>query len=101
MRVENIVSNNGNNIANQFIIRGDGVITFQSYQSEIITLDSDLKIIFVGDDYDYSVTTGKYRNIFFRDYAPYELRDLQNLDTLRKAIKEEKFGLWQVVRKSL
>jgi|TARA_Y100000310_G_scaffold310174_1_gene355132 hypothetical protein len=76
MKVKNMTSARGNKIANQFIIReeGRGALgnfierkTFQSYQSiiAIVTIwkdgtDTELDI----NKWDYSVTTGKYRNIF-------------------------------------
>jgi hypothetical protein len=69
MKVENITSNNGNKIANQFIITDDnGNEYFQSYKSMIVkktkvtpfinTIELDQKY------WNYSNTTGKYRNIF-------------------------------------
>jgi hypothetical protein len=76
MKVKNMTSARGNKIANQFIIReeGRGALgnfierkTFQSYQSiiAIVTIwkdgtDTELDI----NKWDYSVITGKYRNIF-------------------------------------
>tara|TARA_R100000654_G_scaffold35331_2_gene60775 strand:+ start:412 stop:711 length:300 start_codon:yes stop_codon:yes gene_type:complete len=75
MKVENITSNNGNKIANQFIITDDnGNEFFQSYNSMIVKKDyndhSDqvgqggLKIYLDQKYWNYSNTTGKYRNIF-------------------------------------
>ena len=63
MKVENMYSPNGNKVANQFIITDNGDEYFQSYKS-IIAKRSKGKIYL--DDYywDYSVTTGKYRNEF-------------------------------------
>ena len=63
MKVENMYSPNGNKVANQFIITDNGDEYFQSYRS-IIAKRSKGKIYL--DDYywDYSVTTGKYRNEF-------------------------------------
>jgi hypothetical protein len=69
MKVENITSNNGNKIANQFVITDDnGNEYFQSYKSMIVkktkvtpfinTIELDQKY------WNYSNTTGKYRNIF-------------------------------------
>jgi hypothetical protein len=56
-------SPNGNKVANQFIITDNGDEYFQSYKS-IIAKRSKGKIYL--DDYywDYSTTTGKYRNQF-------------------------------------
>lgn len=67
-RVENIISNNGNVIPNQFIIYEDnGDITFQSYHSIICQIRGGAlgydKIVVFGSDWDYS----KYRNKFLVD----------------------------------
>jgi hypothetical protein len=63
MKIENMTSVNGNKVPNQFIINNNGEEYFQSYNS-IIAKKSKGKIYL--DDYfwDYSVTTGKYRNDF-------------------------------------
>jgi len=68
MKVKNITSNNGNKIANQFIITDSfGNQYFQSYNSMIVKrynsyysnpTELDQKY------WNYSNTTGKYRNIF-------------------------------------
>ena len=62
-KIENMESPNGGKVANQFILYTDNGIFFQSYSSIIakklngqITLDEKF--------WDYSKTTGKYRNIF-------------------------------------
>ena len=68
MKVENIESNNGNKIANQFIITDDnGNQYFQSYNSMIVKKDYEgdqVKIYLDQKYWNYSNTTGKYRNIF-------------------------------------
>lgn len=63
MKVTNMLSTRGNKIPNQFIINNNGEEYFQSYKS-VIVKKSKGKIYL--DDYywDYSVTTGKYRNKF-------------------------------------
>ena len=63
MKVENMKSARGNKVPNQFIITDNGDEYFQSYRS-IIAKRSEGKIYL--DDYywDYSKTTGKYRNEF-------------------------------------
>ena len=64
IRVNNMVSDRGNDIPNQFELRFDGGIVFQSYNSVIaVKLYNDNKV-YLGDDWDYSRTTGKYRNKF-------------------------------------
>ena len=72
MKVENMTSNKGNKIANQFIIRDDyDNIYFQSYDSIIVKIGNKTmgrNPIYLDEKYwDYSVTTGKYRNIFLNE----------------------------------
>lgn len=76
MKVKNMTSETGNKIANQFIItdHGCGALgnfdkreTFQSYDSVIVvkTVWPDETRVELDKNYwDYSVTTGKYRNQF-------------------------------------
>ena len=68
MKVENIESSKGNKIANQFVITDDKQNEyFQSYNSMIVKKDyeNDQVKIFLDQKYwNYSNTTGKYRNIF-------------------------------------
>ena len=64
MTVENMRSPRGNQVPNQFIIWADEGKYFQSYKVIIAFIDNKGKVFL--DDYywDYSRTTGKYRNIF-------------------------------------
>jgi hypothetical protein len=64
VKVENMTSNNGNNIPNQFIIRTGEGIYFQSYKSIIAFEPREGKTQLDEYYWNYSVTTGKYRNIF-------------------------------------
>nr|BAR15628.1 hypothetical protein [uncultured Mediterranean phage uvMED] len=68
MKVENIESNKGNKIANQFVITDDKQNEyFQSYRSMIVKKDYEgdqVKIYLDQKYWNYSNTTGKYRNIF-------------------------------------
>jgi len=64
MKVENMVSNKGNKIANQFTIRDEAGITFQSYNSIIAHVDTSGNVTLDVSYWDYSTTTGKYRNLF-------------------------------------
>ena len=63
MKVENMTSPQGNKVANQFIITDNGDEYFQSYRS-IIAKRSNGKIYLDDVFWDYSRTTGKYRNEF-------------------------------------
>ena len=65
MKVNNLQSRNGNNVPNQFeIIDNEGNIYFQSYSSIIVKKSTDGKVYLDKNKWDYSVTTGKYRNLF-------------------------------------
>lgn len=66
MKVKNFKNRNGNAIPNQFIISDSEKIVFQSYNSLIAIKYNDGKII-LGKNWDYSVTTGKYRNMFLQE----------------------------------
>ena len=65
-KVQNMTSNSGNKIANQFIIYTDNGSIFQSYNSTIVKRDSGKTYLDV-NKWDYSTTTGKYRNIFLNE----------------------------------
>jgi len=68
MKVQNMTSNNGNKIANQFIIYDGDIWYFQSYKSIIVKKDTLNNKIYLDDYYwDYSTTTSKYRNIFLNE----------------------------------
>ena len=60
------VYNNGRNVANQFEIyyeeNNKHYKIFQSYESMILKWENGI-IVEVGEDWDYSRTTGKYRNL--------------------------------------
>jgi hypothetical protein len=63
MKIENLTSNKGNKIANQFLIRGENAVYFQSYDSIIVKIENG-KTFLDSTYWDYSKTTGKYRNQF-------------------------------------
>ena len=65
-KVQNMTSNKGNKIANQFVIYTDNGSIFQSYNSTIVKRDSGKTYLDV-NKWDYSTTTGKYRNIFLNE----------------------------------
>ena len=67
MRLSNMTSNKGNKIANQFVIDTDEGIYFQSYKSIIAFCSNDGKITLDEYYWDYSTTTGKYRNQFLHE----------------------------------
>ena len=77
--VENCSSvnyNSSGSIPNQFIINGKDFILFQSYRSPI-ALKMNGKV-YLFKDWDYSVTTGKYRNDFLGETKKETLQKLKN-----------------------
>ena len=65
-KVQNMTSNKGNKIANQFVIYTDNGSIFQSYNSTIVKIDSGKTYLDL-NKWNYSKTTGKYRNIFLNE----------------------------------
>ena len=88
MKVENMTSTRGNKIPNQFIItdyqEGNKIEYFQSYDVIIAKKVYDNKNfgiaeIFIDQNYwDYSRTTGKYRNIFLGEGIRLTRNKLEN-----------------------
>ena len=64
MKVRNMELSSGNTVANQFTIRHNGCVYFQSYQTIIAIQHKNGSISLDRDKWDYSATTGKYRNQF-------------------------------------
>lgn len=87
-RVEQLINDRGNGAMNQFVIYADSKKIFQSYDSIIAVVDYANKTVTLGRNWNYSKTTGKHRNIFFRDYA--NIPDLASskgiLDTLKNGL---------------
>ena len=66
MQVSNMTSNNGNKVANQFIITDGATDYFQSYRSMIVKRVKGQ--VYLDEHYwDYSVTTSRYRNKFLNE----------------------------------
>ena len=63
VKVRNMKSSSGRAVANQFEIETDDATYLQSYDSIIVKRMSGVTYL---DDYywDYSTTTGRYRNMF-------------------------------------
>ena len=68
-KVRQLISNSsGNPIANQFEIWTNKGKYFQSYNSTIVFIDKKGKVFLDEYYWDYSKTTGKYRNQFLGEY---------------------------------
>ena len=64
IHVQNVISNRGNAIANQFEIYVDGAKYFQSYNTIIAKIEKGHKITLDTNALDYSRTTSKYLYLF-------------------------------------
>ena len=63
VKVRNMKSNSGRSVANQFEIETDDATYFQSYNSVIAK--RMIGVVYLDEYYwDYSTTTGRYRNMF-------------------------------------
>ena len=77
MKVLNMTSNKGNDVANQFIIKTDDETIFQSYDSIIAKVDYENNITLDSKYWNYSRTTSKYRKMFLN----------MSTDEIQKGIK--------------
>ena len=66
-RIKNMQSSNGNDVPNQFLIYTDEGTWFQSYSTIIAFKPFGGKTQLDVRAWNYSVTTGKYRNQFLRE----------------------------------
>ena len=63
VKVENMRSSSGNDIPNQFLIFTEDGTYFQSYKT-VIVASTDNGVFLDKNYWDYSKTTGKYRNMY-------------------------------------
>ena len=62
-----MTGNSGQPVKNQFLIYAPNGVYFQSYDSVIAFRDHNGNIFLDENKWDYSMTTGKYRNIFLHE----------------------------------
>ena len=85
MIVQNMTSQNGNKIPNQFIVKlPENVIIFQSYKT-VIAQDRNGKIVLDSNALEYSATTTKYLKQF-----------LNTSDSKKQLQAKIKSGFYQV-----
>lgn len=68
---------------NQYVLLTGKDIIFQSYNSTIAIVRCG-ELIYIGTDWNYSRTTSKFRNLFFKKY----LKKLDTTKELKKYIAE-------------
>lgn len=94
MKVRNMESaRTGRPVANQFIIEGDGKTIFQSYNSTIAVIDWNEHTVKIGEDWNYSTTTGKYRNSFFYDNDFSDMSNSKGMNQIMKKVDNDGFAL--------
>ena len=89
--VRQLITDNGNPAANQFIIKTKKATYFQSYDSVVCKLDG-VNIV-LSTDWDYSNTTRKHLYMFMRQSGYYSLSSAKEV---RKAISEGRVTLKKV-----
>ena len=90
MKISNIIGHAGEPVKNQFIIKDDaGNVFFQSYESIIAKKSADGKIYLDSYYWDYSTTTGKYRNIFLNEDKKTTERKIKSGEYILTNLNEE------------
>lgn len=89
--VQQLINDNGNPAANQFIIKTKKATYFQSYDSVVCKLDG-VNIV-LSTNWDYSNTTRKHLYMFMRQNGYYNLSSAKEV---RKAISEGRVTLKKV-----
>ena len=90
--ISNLINDNGNAAANQFIIKTSKATYFQSYLSVVAKIDKKGNLI-LSENWDYSNTTRKHLYIFLRMYG---YRELCSSKDMRQAIKNKEVILKKV-----
>lgn len=85
MKIENMTSNKGNKVANQFKLFYNNYVAFQSYQTLISVYDCKNDTMYTDKDF-YSNTTSKYRNLFNDEFQPLAIIQVEN-EELHKIIE--------------
>lgn len=78
--ISNLINDNGNATANQFVISDGSSVSFQSYSSLVVRVHG--KQVTFGCDWDYSRTTLKYVRQFLKGLG----LTFGSTDAIRKAI---------------
>ena len=63
MKIANIINGNGNAVKNQYVLYGNGLVAFQSYETLLVVVKGGKTFIKEGA-YGCSQTTSKYLNVF-------------------------------------
>lgn len=86
--VRNMTSSKGNLVPNQFVIRTRNARIFQSYSSTIAKILNSGKVFLDVDYWDYSRTTGKYRNQFLNENMADTRKKINNGEYILKDLNK-------------
>lgn len=82
MKIQQMSNGKGGTVKNQFIIFSPEATYFQSYQTIIVKTDFDengkRRVTLDEKAWDYSKTTGKYRNLFLGESKKETERKIKN-----------------------
>lgn len=81
--VQQLINDNGNSAANQFVIKTKKATYFQSYDSVVCMLNG--KNIILSENWNYSNTTRKHLYMFLRQNG---ICNLSSAKDVRNAIKD-------------
>ena len=86
--VRNMTSSKGNLVPNQFVIRTSNARIFQSYSSTIAKILNSGNVFLDVDYWDYSRTTGKYRNQFLNENMADTRKKINNGEYILKDLNK-------------
>ena len=86
--VRNMTSSKGNLVPNQFVIRTSNARIFQSYSSTIAKILNSGQVFLDVDYWDYSRTTGKYRNQFLNENMADTRKKINNGEYILKDLNK-------------
>lgn len=85
----------GRKVPNQFVTEIGNKVYFQSYNSLIAVIDNGEKTVTITPYWNYSKTTAKYRNEFFKAYGLWN--EMETTKGVQKAINDGKVGNYKVI----
>ena len=92
MKIENMLSQNGNKVANQFkIFIGNNTYYFKSYSSIVAAVNTRTQKVELYGDFNYSSTTFRYLYQFLWELGR---SDLSNRKKLQDAIKKGRVNVF-------
>tara|TARA_R100001143_G_C3347489_1_gene127634 strand:+ start:280 stop:531 length:252 start_codon:yes stop_codon:yes gene_type:complete len=83
-----MTSSKGNLVPNQFVIRTSNARIFQSYSSTIAKILNSGKVFLDEYYWDYSRTTGKYRNQFLNENMADTRKKINNGEYILKDLNK-------------